>query len=101
MDKRDREIQREVGQVLLRYWDPLGVAGTPEASDEYQSYVGGVVSLLARGKSTRELAEHLVRVETEAMGFEDSTWRMLVPTAERLQRLYARLTAGQDCDHAT
>ncbi len=91
MRELEREIQRQIGDLLLRHWDPIGVRNEAEASSEYDAYVGSVHTLLARGATAREIAEHLTRVETERMGFEDTDWRMLVPLAGRLQRLYARL----------
>jgi hypothetical protein len=96
MDSRARharELQRAIGDLLLRHWDPLGVADVPEGEGQYDAYVGPVYRLLADGASDREIAEHLVRVETEALGFEDSHWRLLVPTAHKLRKLYVRLTA--------
>ncbi len=92
MNESEREIQRQIGEVLLRQWDPIGVADELEAHSEYESYVGGVYGLLVRSATSREIAERLVRIETERLGFEDSRWRMLVPVAKRLQRLYARLS---------
>ena len=98
MDSRERkarEIQQRIGEVLLRSWDPLGVANEPEAADEYTAYVGGVYRLLATGASEREIAEHLVRLETEQLGYRDSEWRMLVPIARRLRKLNVRLAESE------
>jgi hypothetical protein len=95
-DQRAREIQRQIGDVLLRHWDPLSVRDEEGHSDEYNAYVGGVYRLLASGASTRALAEHLVRVEAEALGYPDTDWRMLVPLAEQLRRLNVRLEGPAD-----
>ena len=89
--RRAREIHAEIGRVLLRHWDPLGVAEEPELADEYQAYIGGVYRLLVSDASDREIAEHLVRLETERLGYEDTPWRMLVPTVEKLRKLNVRL----------
>ncbi len=96
--RRARDLQRQIGDVLLRHWDPLGVAAHPEAVGEYEAYVGPVYRLLATGASNRQIAEHLVRVETESFGFADSEWRMLVPTANKLRKLYTRLTSGEPAE---
>ena len=90
-----RAIRGEIGKVLLRNWDPIGVRDDPAAADEYDSYVGGVYELLVAGASARAVSEHLVRIETERMGFEDSDPKMLIPLANKLRRLYARLTAPE------
>ena len=93
---RAREIQRRIADVLLRHWDPLNVRAHGELSAEYDAYVGPVYRLLVSGASAREIAEHLVRVETEALGFEDSGWRMLVPVANELRKLHVRLSSAPD-----
>jgi hypothetical protein len=31
---RLRQIRLEIGQILLKDWDPIGVADEPEAQDE-------------------------------------------------------------------
>jgi len=92
-EERAREIQRSIGKVLLRNWDPIGVKDEPRAQDEYDSYVGGVYRLIAGGASAREIAEHLVRIETERLGYQDTDPKMLVPVAEKLLRLNTRLEA--------
>ena len=91
--ERAREIQRRIGEVLLRYWDPVGVAGTPEAQGEYQAYVGGVYRLLASGASARKIAEHLVDIERRQLGIKDSDPKLYIPLAERLLRLKVRLAS--------
>ena len=34
----DEELYRRVDEVLHYLWDPIGVAGIPEARDEYYGY---------------------------------------------------------------
>jgi hypothetical protein len=41
--KRARELQRVIAEVLRRNWDPIGVRDVPETEDEYDAYVGGVL----------------------------------------------------------
>ena len=97
MDQRARtarEIQAAVGRVLLTRWDPIGVADVPEASSEYDAYVGPVYRLLAAGATDNEIAQHLVGVETKALGFEDSDWHMLVPVAHELRKVFRRLNSA-------
>ena len=67
-DSTSRALQSQVADCLLREWDPIGVQEFPEAQDEYDSYVGGIVALLMRGAVAVELSEHLWRIETERMG---------------------------------
>ena len=65
--KRAKAIQESIRQVLLNEWDPIGINDIPEAQDEYDGYVGGVYRLLASGAS-KEIVQHLFRIEVETMG---------------------------------
>jgi hypothetical protein len=50
---------RELRQLLMDRWDPIGVRESPEAASEYDGYFGGVMQLLRRGAAAQEIAEHL------------------------------------------
>lgn len=86
-EERAREIQRSIGEVLLRDWDPVGVRDEPKAQGEYDAYVGGVYKLIAAGATARELAEHLGRVEAEHLGLKDADPKKLIRVAEKLLKL--------------
>ena len=62
------ELTSMVRESLWRDWDPIGVNDCPEAHDEYDSYVGGVCSLLLSGADAHKLRQHLKRIETVTMG---------------------------------
>lgn len=49
------EAQRLIREILTKEWDPIGVAGIPEAQDEYNAYVSEVYRLLSRRASAKEL----------------------------------------------
>ena len=62
------ELTAMVRVSLWRDWDPIGVNDSPEAQDEYDSYVGGVCSLLISGADAHKLRGHLAQIETVNMG---------------------------------
>lgn len=64
----DWEFEIKVQSVLREHWDPIGVGKTPEAYDEYDSYVPQIAELLRQGVSEEALTAHLLNIETEAMG---------------------------------
>lgn len=64
----DKRLRNVISEVLHYLWDPIGVAGTPEARDEYEGYVYGVLALLRSDASEAEILQHLVKIETEEMG---------------------------------
>ncbi|WP_249720312.1 hypothetical protein [Pseudoxanthomonas japonensis] len=61
-------LHRAVSEVLHYVWDPIGVAGTPEARDEYEGYVDGVCGLLWHGADANAVTAHLVAIADDAMG---------------------------------
>jgi len=64
----EKALRRAVGEVLHYVWDPIGVAGVPQARDEYDGYVDHVCTLLWQGAESAVLAEHLVQVADQNMG---------------------------------
>ena len=53
---RTRESQRQVRELLLA-WDPIGVAGTDSAEDEYDFMISPLMHLLHDGTDADALAE--------------------------------------------
>jgi hypothetical protein len=68
MSSRDRELFQRCGEVLHYIWDPIGVAGIPQARDEYDSYVPQVVGRVRSSATPEEIASHLNRIEVDQMG---------------------------------
>jgi len=66
-----REIESAIRGVLMAKWDPIGVSDEPQAADEYDGYIWGIYGLLKRGANDEEIAEHLLKIETERMGLTD------------------------------
>jgi len=86
---RIREVEA-IRQVLLHYWDPIGIADVPEAADEYDSYIAGVHGLLASGADEQRLAAHLAAIQTEAMGLPQ-TPEYLIHVARELRSINIKL----------
>ena len=91
MQRRARVIQGAIGDLLLKEWDPIGIADVPEAQDEYDSYVGRVYRVLASGASPQAVAEFLWAIEKD-MGLKRSGLDELLPVAEKLCGLDIRLS---------
>ncbi len=64
----DEELYRRVDGVLHYLWDPIGVAGIPEARDEYYGYLPQVFNLLKANAGADEIADYLFEVATRSMG---------------------------------
>jgi hypothetical protein len=70
---RIRHVLAEIRKVLWEKWDPIGINGSLEASDEYNGYAGGVYALLQRGATDNEIADYLRGIETGNMGLGRSS----------------------------
>jgi hypothetical protein len=72
MSPHQSELYRRVDEILHYLWDPIGVAGVPEARDEYTSYASPVFSLLVNLSENGEIANYLNKIEGEWMGLSVS-----------------------------
>jgi hypothetical protein len=52
----------------MQFWDPIGVADTPEAAGEYDGYLAMIESMLKNGHDEAQLATSLALVRTQSMG---------------------------------
>jgi hypothetical protein len=75
---RIQEIQRQIREILMRDWDPIGVHGIPEAADEYDMYIGGIYGRIVRGASVDEIEQHLRAIEVERI-------ELVIPDSRRAQ----------------
>lgn len=75
----EKELYQRTDEVMHYVWDPIGVAGIPQARDEYDSYLPQVFSMLIERKSEGEIAAYLTGIEDERMG--------LVPDPEKASQI--------------
>jgi hypothetical protein len=64
-----------IRDILLREWDPIGVASIPEARDEYDSYLPGLHSLIFRRVAQDQVTLHLLQIEMQLMELDGSPAR--------------------------
>lgn len=89
--ERARNLHAAIRDVLLKEWDPIGVAHIPEAADEYDSYIGEIHAILIRREPVYKLVDFLWWVESEHMGLAGNR-RRTEQVAERLLRLIEEIT---------
>lgn len=65
------QVESAIRRVLMAKWDPIGINDEPQAADEYDGYIWGIYGLLKRDAGNEEIAEHLLKIETERMGLTD------------------------------
>ena len=80
----EKELHQRTDEVMHCVWDPIGVAGIPQARDEYGSYLPQVFSMLIERKREDEIAEYLTGIEANRMG--------LTPASEKASQVASILT---------
>jgi hypothetical protein len=73
---------RELRELLMRSWDPIGVSGWPDAADEYDSYMGDVATMLREERSIEDLASYLAWAREQRMGLREYRERDLAVAQE-------------------
>jgi hypothetical protein len=84
-ERRRAALIAAVREILLRDWDPVGIADIAPA-DEYDAYIGGVVKLIGEKASPDKIVRHLREIAETQMGIagdKERTWR----AAEKLAAL--------------
>jgi len=78
----------ELRRLLMTYWDPIGVNGIPEASDEYDSYLGPLAEKLREGADAHGVSEYLSEIQSQRMGLSTTPDR-LTDVGERVLSWYS------------
>jgi hypothetical protein len=90
----ETELHQRVDEILHYFWDPIGIAGEPNARDEYYAYIPNVLSLLSSNASAENIASYLDEVATKHMGLSANPKRSML-TAERLLDWKIKLLKGR------
>ena len=86
------EVHRKIDWVLLKEWDPIGVADEPQAQDEYRDYCRAVYDVAVKTGSAQAFAELLIRIEKDRMGFTGTrSGGSLLPIGQKIIDLVATL----------
>lgn len=93
-------IQKVIHEILMKEWDPIGVAGIPEAQSEYDAYISEVYRLLSRRASAKELFDSLWWIETEHMGLRGNRQRTQKVAEHLAELLKSNAVLGSERDPA-
>jgi hypothetical protein len=85
---------RELRELLLREWDPIGISRIADAQlDEYEHYAGQLVRRLRAGATEEEIAAVLEGFRAD-MGLEPSD-EVPLGVARAIREWYLRSITGQ------
>lgn len=61
--------ENDIREILLSWWDPIGIGENPHLFDEYDDYIPEIKQLLEiNSASYEELKKLLVNIEKEKIG---------------------------------
>jgi hypothetical protein len=63
--QESRSIRNEIREILLEFWDPIGIQDEPLARDEYEMHIGGTFGLLERNANDKDLSSHPSKIIEE------------------------------------
>ena len=73
----------DIRTILMEHWDPIGVCGESNATDEYDNYIPKIKALLKDQASVEAIMDYLDWVASERMGFTSQREKNR-PAADRL-----------------
>jgi hypothetical protein len=62
------ELYKIIDEILWADWNPIGVNDSPEARDEYQSYLPHIFRLAIEGKDAERISASLIATIETNMG---------------------------------
>jgi hypothetical protein len=96
----DARLYRLCDEALYYVWDPIGVSDSPQARDEYDSYLPRVFRLV-KGRQRQELLDYLREVAVNFMGLpaaeteaEERTAAFLLDAAEWIDEMSEHSSSG-------
>ena len=72
MTQEQKILYKAIDEILWRDWDSINVNDDDEWRSEYSSYTPQVFNLKIKNADKETIAQHLLQIETERMGFEGS-----------------------------
>lgn len=67
---KDAELYKRIDEVIFYLWDPVEVSNAVGARSEYEGYLPSVFEIVRRNAPSSEIADYLMRVESERMGMK-------------------------------
>jgi hypothetical protein len=90
-----REGGRQLRNLLMDNWDPIGVRGVQEAINEYDTYAGRIADTLRRGADAESVSAMLSTVRVDWMSLQPDPGTD-AKAARAIVDWYADATRGDD-----
>lgn len=86
------KIEKQVKDILMNDWDPIGVKNNPNAKAEYDEYALRIVGMLYNGSNENKIAEYLNIVVTQDLG---------LPANDVVSKMVSKKLIGLDLDRSS
>ena len=77
----------DIRSVLINEWDPIGIGDNSHLSDEYDSYIGSIISILKQRPSIETIVAFLEKIEITEMGIDNVNVKHLYDVATKLRSI--------------
>lgn len=84
---KNKKLISDIRSVLINDWDPIGIGNNPNLSDEYDSYIGTIISILKQKLPIEAIIAFLENIETKEMGMESVDVKHLHNVATKLKSI--------------
>jgi hypothetical protein len=81
------DLTKQIRNILLRDWDPVGIGDNPNLRNEYDSYLPELIRILKTFPVNEEaILAYLQKIEADRMGLPEDPERIVI-SAKNLVKL--------------
>ena len=84
---KSKNIISSVRTVLVNDWDPIEIGDNSNLFDEYDSYIGPIITMLRQNSTVEELVAFLEKTERTEMELSDVNIKRLHDVAVKLKNI--------------
>jgi len=81
------ELIANIRYVLFNEWDPIGIGDNSNLSDEYDGYIGSIISMLKQKSPVESIATFLKNIEKTEMGIDVVDIKSLHNVASKIKEI--------------
>ncbi len=64
------ELRSKIKEILLYEWDPIGIKDSPDAQDEYDTYIDTLYSYVITKSDFKVILNYLRYIQEKVMGLD-------------------------------
>ena len=84
LKRKSKNIISSIRSVLVNDWDPIEIGDNSNLFDEYDSYIGPIITMLRQSSTIEEIVAFLENTERTKMGISNVSVKRLHDVATKL-----------------